>query len=272
MLQVSQLYIYPIKSLAGVAVSSAIITDRGFQYDRRWMLIDDNNRFLSQREISEMALLQVEVLDTGLKVFHKNNPANFINICFIPSGNEKKTVNIWDVFCQAQLVSGEADKWFSQILNTSCRLVYMAENTVVKIDERYAINNDLTSFSDGYPILMLSEASLNNLNSKMTEPLPMNRFRPNLVFTGGDAFIEDGMKEFVINGLTFFGVKPSSRCVVTTIDQNTAAKNKEPLKTLATFRSKNNKIYFGENVIAAGMGEINSGDTITIVKTKESLF
>ena len=185
---------------------------------------------------------------------------------------ETATVDIWGTICEAQLVNAAADKWFSQILNVSCRLVYMAEDTIVKIEEQYAINNDLTSFSDGFPILMLGESSLQDLNSKIEHPLPMNRFRPNLVFTGGSAFIEDTMKEFSINGHTFFGTKPSARCVVTTIDQNTAEKGKEPLKTLSTYRSRNSKIYFGENVIAAGIGKINIGDAIKIVQTKESLF
>ena len=271
-MEVSGLYIYPIKSLAGISVPSVIITDRGFQHDRRWMLVDKNNRFLSQREITAMALLQVEILEDGLKVYHKKDETNYINIPFIPMTGETAIVDIWGTICEAQLVNAAADKWFSQILNVSCRLVYMAEDTIVKIEEQYAINNDLTSFSDGFPILMLGESSLQDLNSKIEHPLPMNRFRPNLVFAGGSAFIEDTMKEFSINGHTFFGTKPSARCVITTIDQNTAEKGKEPLKTLSTYRSRNSKIYFGENVIAAGIGKINIGDAIKIVQTKESLF
>lgn len=272
-MKVSQLYIYPIKSLGGIAVSSVNITDRGFEHDRRWMLIDDNNRFLSQREIAEMALLQVEVLQDGLKVYHKNDKANCIEIPFTTGTAEMITADIWDILCEAQLVNAAADKWFSKILNARCRLVYMPDSTRVKIDERYAINNNnLTSFSDGYPILMISEASLQYLNNKMEAPLLMNRFRPNLVFTDGDAFIEDRMKEFLINECTFFGVKPSERCMITTINQNTTEKGKEPLKTLSIYRKKDAKVFFGENVIAAGTGVINVGDIITILQTKESIF
>ncbi|MBL0357353.1 MAG: MOSC domain-containing protein [Chitinophagaceae bacterium] len=272
MLQVSQLYIYPIKSLAGIAVSAVNITDRGFEYDRRWMLVDANNRFLSQREFAVMALLQVQITVEGLSVFHKQTPDNPIIIPFEPATEEKGIVKIWDASCEATFVSRDADEWFSKILNTVCRLVYMDEDCHVKVDERYSIKKSLTSFSDGYPILMISEASLEDLNSKATEAIPMNRFRPNLVFKGSLAFEEDNMKEFIINGLTFYGVKPSSRCVVTTIDQATAEKRKEPLKTLATYRSKNNKIYFGENIIAAGTGKIHVGDHINMVSTKQSLF
>ena len=229
-MNVSQLYIYPIKSLGGVLVSAVNITARGFEHDRRWMLIDDNNRFLSQREIGEMALLQVEILQNGLKVYHKKNQTNFIEIAFGLTIPGKITVDIWGSFCEATLISQDADKWFSSILNFPCRLVYMPDSTRLPIDERYAVtNNDITSFSDGYPILMISEASLEYLNNKMEEVLPMNRFRPNLVFTNSHAFIEDTMRAFTINGCKFFGVKPSARCVVTTINQDTIEKGKEPL-------------------------------------------
>ncbi len=272
MLQVSQLNIYPIKSLGGTSVPSATLTDRGFEYDRRWMLVDNNNRFLSQREIAGMALLQVDILPDDLKVNHKQHPSEYIKIPLTPAVDERITVDIWGINCEAQLVGPVTDKWFSEILKVPCRLVYMAEETIVKVEEPYAINNDLTSFSDGYPILMIGEASLQDLNDKMEHPLPMNRFRPNVVFTGGEAFLEDKMEKFTINGCTFFGVKQSARCVVTTIDQHTTEKGKEPLKTLSAYRRKEAKVYFGQNVIASGRGEINVGDRITILQTKESLF
>lgn len=251
---------------------SVNITDRGFEYDRRWMLIDANNHFLTQREFAEMALLQVKIINEGLKVFHQKDENNFIIIPFKPVKIERVATDIWGVACEPFLVSDEADKWFSSVLNTSCRLVYMDDATQVKIDERYNIDNKLTNFSDGFPILMISEASLEDLNSRATEALLMNRFRPNLVISNANAFEEDSMKEFVINGITFYGAKPSARCVITTINQSTAAKGKEPLKTLATYRSMNNKIYFGENVIAGGIGKINVGDEIVVVERKESLF
>jgi uncharacterized protein YcbX len=271
MLQVSQLYVYPIKSLGGVSLKSADLTDRGFQYDRRWMLVDGNNRFLTQREINEMALLQVEILNDGLHISHKQNHSNYF-IPFLKTTGKKVTVDIWGTQCDAQLVDQDADDWFTRILNVRCKLVYMPDTTKVFVEKSHAINEDLTSFSDGYPILMISEASLNDLNDRLPESLPINRFRPNLVFSGGSAFEEDTMKEFLINDQTFYGVKPSARCIITTIDQDTAVKNKEPLKTLSTYRSKNNKIHFGENVITGDKGKINIGDTITVLQSKESLF
>jgi uncharacterized protein len=269
---VSHLYIYPIKSLGGIEVPFVNITDRGFEYDRRWMLIDEDNNFLTQREFSVMALLQVEIENNGLKVFHKQKENDYIIIPFEPQKNERAETNIWGVPCKPLLVSDKVDQWFSKVLGINCRLVYMDDETQVEVDERYNINDSLTSFSDGYPILMISEASLADLNSRIEEVLPINRFRPNLVISNVAAFDENRMKEFIINSIKFCGVKPSARCVVTTIDQDTALKGKEPLKTLATYRSKNNKIYFGENVIALSTGKISAGDNVTILEKKESLF
>jgi uncharacterized protein len=126
-MNVSQLYIYPIKSLGGIAVSSVNITDRGFEYDRRWMLIDENNRFLSQREVTNMALLQVEILQHALRVYHKKDETNCIEISFTPTTATFVTVTVWDNSCEAQLVDDNADQWFSKILNIPCRLVYMPD-------------------------------------------------------------------------------------------------------------------------------------------------
>jgi len=140
----------------------------------------------------------------------------------------------------------------------------MPDNTQRRVDGRYAHNKEITSFSDGYPLMLIGQASLDDLNSRLQSPLPMNRFRPNIVFTGGDPFLEDSMKQFEINGVRFFGVKLCARCVITTIDQQTTEKAKEPLKTLSTYRSKNNKIYFGQNLLFHGSGTISIGDAITI--------
>lgn len=270
-MQVSQLYIYPIKSLGGIALQTADITDRGFKYDRRWMLIDSNNRFISQREVAEMALLRVSIAESGLEVFHVSNPADVFEIPFGPYNGVSVPVTVWDAGCNATLVNEEANNWFSNKLKIDCRLVYMNDQDKILIDETYNINNSINSFSDGFPILIASEASLIDLNSRLNEPLPMNRFRPNLVISGSKAFEENEMKEFAIGDIHFFGVKPCARCVITTIDQSTAVKGKEPLKTLATYRNYNNKILFGENVIAMQTGTISVGDKVQVLQTKEAL-
>lgn len=272
MMQVSQLYIYPIKSLGGIAVTVVNITDRGFEYDRRWMLVDENNRFLSQREIAEMALLKVTITGNGLAVQHLNYPGDVLRIPFPPYCDEKIAVQVWDVFTKGTLVSKTADDWFSSKLSVQCRLVYMNDEEGILIDEQYNINNSINSFSDGFPILMISEASLEDLNSRLTERLPMNRFRPNLVISGSTAFGEDNMREFAINHIHFYGVKPCARCIIPTTDQSTGIRGKEPLKTLSTYRNINNKIYFGENVIALQPGRISVGDGITVIETKQTVF
>ncbi|SEM91683.1 hypothetical protein SAMN04488505_10739 [Chitinophaga rupis] len=264
MLAVSELYIYPVKSLGGIALPAASLTDRGFEYDRRWMLVDENNRFLSQREVPLMACLHVELHDDYLVVINIHKPDFFYPIPLQPLTTETTMVTVWDDECPAQWVSAKADAWFSEQLEISCRLVHMPDSSHRHVDERYANNKEITSFSDGYPLLMIGQASLDDLNSRLASPLPMNRFRPNIVFTGGLPFQEDDMQQFGIGDIRFWGVKLCARCVMTTIDQQTAVKTKEPLKTLSTYRMKDNKILFGQNLLYQGRGTIRVGDAITI--------
>lgn len=264
MLTVSELYIYPIKSLGGIALNSATLTDRGFEYDRRWMLVDENNQFITQREVNAMALLKVEAAEHGLLIRNTGVAGEKLLVPYEPTIAETIMVTVWSNHCRAQRVSEAADAWFSKQLGKPCRLVYMPNSTNRFVDGRYAHHKEITSFSDGFPLLLISQASLDDLNGRLSVPLPMNRFRPNLVFTGGTPFLEDTMKQFGINGVTFFCVKPCARCVITTIDQQTGTKAKEPLTTLSTYRMKNNKILFGQNLLYNGKGKITIGDTITI--------
>jgi uncharacterized protein len=268
MLTVSELYIYPIKSLGGIALNTATLTDRGFEHDRRWMLVDANNQFLSQREVNAMALLKVQLTEQGLLVQNSSVPGAELLIPFEPETTDTFTVTVWSNHCRACRVSDAADAWFSKQLGLPCKLVYMPESTHRFVDSRYAHHKEITSFSDAFPLLLIGQASLDELNSRLSTPVPMNRFRPNIVFTGGTAYLEDSMKEFAINGIAFFGVKPCSRCVITTIDQQTGEKAKEPLKTLSAYRMKNNKTYFGQNLLYQGTGTVSVGDTITIHEQK----
>lgn len=263
---ISQLYIYPIKSLGGIGVNSAIVTSRGFQHDRRWLLVDENNSFLTQRVFPQMALLKVEIEVDGLRVAHKTK-GDTIKIPFTAHLYKAKAeVTIWDDTCTAQFVSDEADRWFSTMLGIKCRLVYMPDDTERRVDQNYARGQDITSFSDAYPFLIIGQASFDELNGRLEEALPVNRFRPSIVFTGGKPFEEDLMGSFTIGGITFHGVKLCARCVLTTIDQEKGTKKKEPLKTLATYRQKNNKILFGQNLIHDGRGEIAVGDSLNVLQ------
>lgn len=267
---ISELYIYPIKSLGGIQVNEVQITDRGFEYDRRWMLVNANNRLLTQREHASMALLQTALVNDGIEVYQKNKPEQKALIPFAAEQKERINVTVFDDVCEAVIISSEINEWFSNYLQIPCKLVYMPDDSLRKVDSRYAKEErNITAFSDGYPILMISKASLADLNGKLSEVLPINRFRPNLVIDGVPAFEEDSMEHFTINGISFYGVKPCARCVITTINQQTIEKDKEPLKTLATYRMKNNKIYFGQNVIPATVGKIKIGDNVTILKQAE---
>jgi len=272
MYTISQLYIYPVKSLGGFEVQSAQLTDRGLQYDRRWMVVDSSNNFLTQRVHPSMSLLQAAIVNNELIIYNKNNIADKISTFLQPALVATSKVIVWDDVCQAQYVSAEADEWLSAALNMPCRLVYMPDSEKRKVDSQYALQDEVTSFSDGYPVLIIGQASVDDLNKRMPEPLPMDRFRPNIVFTGGLPYDEDTMEHILVNNIDLYGVKLCARCVLTTINQSTALKAKEPLKTLAGYRMKNNKIYFGQNILYKQTGTIKVGDIIKTIKSKPPAF
>jgi uncharacterized protein YcbX len=262
MLAVSQLFIYPVKSLGGIALDVATVTDRGLQHDRRWLLIDDQHRFLTQREHPVMALFKLSITPTGIGVDFKGDP---FTIPFQPQTNTTHQVQIWNDTCIATVVSEEADNWFSERMGFPCQLVYMPDNTHRKVEAPYAKNNEIVSFADGYPFLIIGQASLDELNGRLEKPVPMNRFRPNIVFTGGTPYQEDNMQHFVIGDIHFYGVKPCGRCIMTTIDQQTATKGQEPLRTLASYRTAHKKVLFGQNLLHTGQGLIRTGDSLEII-------
>lgn len=261
MLTVSELFIYPIKSLGGISVQQAQLTDRGFALDRRWMLVNDNNEFLSQREIPQMALLQCSIHDEQVLITHKISQEAF-SFHLQEHGSERFQATVWAGSCDVVLVSEQANKWFSNMLGIHCRLVYMPEDSTRKVDEDYAINDDIASLSDGFPLTIIGQSSLDDLNARLEEKLGMDRFRPNIIFSGGVPYQEDTMNHFRINHIDLYGVKPCARCPITTTSQQTAERSKEPLKTLAAYRQLNNKVYFGQNVLFKGKGLISVGDRI----------
>jgi uncharacterized protein YcbX len=271
MLSISHLYVYPIKSLGGIELTEARLTDRGIEHDRRWMLVDENNRFLTQREFPQMALLRTAIHANELTVYEKGNEADTIRVNLYPTETATLRVQVWDDVVEAIVMEDEINQWFSAKLNRVCKLVYMPDASQRKVDADYALNNELTGFSDAFPVLMIGQASLDDLNSRLTTAVPMNRFRPNIVFTGGTAFEEDTMQHFRINGIDLYAVKPCARCVVTTTDQETGIIAKEPLKTLASYRTGNNKVYFGQNILYKQEGIIRVGDELNVLQVKEAL-
>lgn len=265
-MQLTHLFIYPIKSLGGISLQEAVVERRGLRYDRRWMLVDAEGRFVSQREIPEMALLRTAITSSFLEVFSKDKPDDRVQIPLEiqPEALPKIMVEVWSDRCAARVMDDGINAWFSRVLKQAVRLVYMPDTTRRRADGRYAPPGQVVSFADGFPFLLIGEASLTDLNSRLAEPVPMDRFRPNLVFTGAEAFEEDQWLDFTIRNQPFRCVKPCARCVMITTDQETAARNAEPLKTLSTYRKKGNKVLFGQNVIWLGQEQalIRVGDTI----------
>ena len=271
MLQLSEIYIYPIKSLGGIRLENSNVTPRGLENDRCFMLVDENGRFLSQREHPQLAVFQTEIEGNFLLITNKKSDQNLrISLSQNPQ-LPSLSVTIWDDKVSAIEVSKEASDWFTQALKIPTRLVYMNEESQRKIEPEYSLSGEeSTSFSDGYPILIIGQSSLNDLNNRLDNPLNINRFRPNFVFTDGEPFEEDAWHEFMVGNVRFFGVKPCARCIMTTIDQEKGEKSgKEPLLTLNKYRKAGNKILFGQNVLIIQLGTVSVGNDVTVLSRKK---
>ncbi len=273
-LTLSALYIYPVKSLRGIAVSSAVVTDRGLRLDRRWMLVDAAGRFMSQRQTPRMALVNVAVKDAGLELCAPGMEP--LQVPFEAPEPAPLEVEVWRDRCEARTVGAAFDRWFSDFLGQDCRLVQMPEQTLRPVDPVYAVHpDDHVSFADGYPFLLITQASLDDLNRRLlargAAPVDMIRFRPNLVIRGSEPYAEDHWRGFCIGTTVFRSVKPCSRCVIPTVDIATGVKGREPLATLTQYRRRDNKVYFGQNLIheppAPGAApELHVGDPVELLE------
>jgi uncharacterized protein len=252
------IHLYPIKSAAGLAPERWDVDDFGLRYDRRWMVVDAAGRMLSQRSHPQLALVRPAIGDGALRIETTGMPA--LELPLVAASAVTTSATIWDDTCAAVWTGERAARWFSDVLEIDCSLVYMPETTVRPANTTYAPPGQRVSFADAFPFLLLSEESLADLNGRMSVPLPMNRFRPNLVIAGGAPFGEDALSSFGAGPLRFRVVKPCDRCVVTTTDQATAERGSEPLRTLATYRRWDGKVYFGQNVVHEGTGRLAVGD------------
>jgi len=259
---VSGLSIYPVKSCAEVSLDSTKVENFGLKNDRRWMIVDEHGVMLTQRKISKMCLIKVEVVNGGLILAA---PAMTLLNINQPAG-EKKNVTVWHDQCQAYDAGDEAAKWLSHFLSIKCRLVYFPDDEFRQVDINYAQQGEMTAFSDGFPLLLISQASLDDLNSKLSNEITMNRFRPNIVVKGCKPFAEDAWKNIRIGDITFRIVKPCSRCVIPNINIETAEREDEPLKTLTSYRKRDNKIFFGQNIIANSVGDITVSMPVEILE------
>ena len=265
------LFLYPVKSLGGYAVAEAEVTARGLRYDRRWLLVDERNRFMTQRQQPELALLAVAPAYNGFLISHRQRPDLLpLFIPFEATPDRTLFVTVWDDILWAWRGTSQADEWLAKALGYPCRLVYMSDMVRRDVEPELNPEGQLVSFADGYPFLLAGEAALVDLNTRLAEPVLMNRFRPNLVFGGGAAYEDDAWEQFRIGEVPFRAVRGCGRCVLTTIDQDTAFKSPvgDPLRTLATYRKAENSTLFGQNVTGPGRGHLRVGDAVTVLSRK----
>ncbi|MFL5495210.1 MAG: MOSC domain-containing protein [Gemmatimonadales bacterium] len=264
-LTLTGLTLYPIKSAAGIRVSHWEVDAFGLQHDRRWMVVDSAGNFLTQRSHPRLALVHPSTRDGALRVEAPDVPA--LELPLHPSSPVRTSVVVWRDRCDALWLGERPAEWFSRVLGCDCSLVYMPDDSVRPTDPIVtprSVPSARVSFADGFPFLLISQESLDDLNGRLTTPLPMNRFRPNLVIAGGHPFVEDELRSFQIAGIRFEVVKPCDRCAITTTDQETARRGKEPLHTLATYRRRGSAVFFGQNVVHQGRGRLSVRDPLLV--------
>jgi MOSC domain-containing protein len=262
----SGLHIYPIKSAGGISLEAWEVDERGLHHDRRWMLVDASGRFMSQRRFPKMALIGVRIEPDFLLVEAPEMPP--LEVPLLPPPANRMLAQVWSDLVEVSTVGGDADRWFGEYLGVSCTLVHLPDESIRPVDPAYGGARDRVGLADGFPFLLISEASLADLNVRLERPVPMNRFRPNLVVGGCEPFAEDDWRSVRIGSITLRAVKPCARCTITTVDQETAATGKEPLRTLARFRRAGNKVLFGQNLIHDTTGTLRVGDPVEVVKTR----
>lgn len=264
-LSLSAIYLYPVKSCAGTRVASAAIGRRGINFDRQWMVVDKGGRFISQRQKPAMALVRPLVSpDGGLLLSAPGMPALAVE----PGRQgEEVAVVVWSDCCLAVDQGERAAAWFEEFLGLPCRLVSMAESFARLVDCQKPVKEvDEVGFADGYPFLLTTDESLACLNARLAQPVPVDRFRPNLVVAGSGAFSEDGWRRIKIADIEFVVVKPCARCSITTVDQATGTLSREPLATLSQFRSAGNEVHFGLNLVHCASGVLREGDPVQVVE------
>lgn len=263
MRKLTQLWRFPVKSLAGARHDRFTVGPRGPAGDRHWMVVDADGRFVSQRQIPRMALLHADLDTQGLTL----NVADGAVLRVSPvAAGEPVTVQVWGDTVAALAPDPAADAWLSEQLGRACRLVCQPDDGVRRVDPAYAAPEDQVDFADGFPFLLVSQASLDDLNARLAEPVDMRRFRPNLVVDGCEPFEEDRWRRIRIGDISFRVVKPCSRCPIPAIDPDSGEKGVEPLATLNSYRRRDSKVYFGQNLIHDGGGELAEGMTVEVLE------
>ena len=268
-IQTQNLYIYPIKSCGGIKITFARLTGRGFQYDRCWALIDENDIVIDQIKYPLLASVKLQLASHALIAQTSNMEP--LHIPFQLAQPANVVIKGYRNQFAAHRVGASADAWFSQVIHAPCRLVYMPDTSRRIVNPAYAINDDVVSFASAYPYHLMNLDSVAYVNTLFTNPVPIEHFRPNIVISGAPAFAEDQWQIIQINGILFHLVKPCDRCAITTVDQkNGKITGTEPLRTLAKFRTVDKKVLFGQYLLATQDGIVQSGDCVQIVKSHMS--
>jgi len=259
---VKSLHIYPIKSLQGINLTSAKLVEYGFQYDRQWMLVDADNQFITQRTLPLMATLSTKIEHNLLVVYTQKSQ---IKIDLNKDLSPDIEVTVWNDTVQACTESDEINHWFSQQLGIPCQLVKLAKDNLRQVDTVFAHNNESVGFADAFPLLVVSQSSIELLNSKLDNPIDMNRFRPNIVIAGLTPHEEDKLSSLIINGIEIKLVKPCDRCTVPSVDQKTGEKRGDVLRALIKYRQFNKNIYFGMNGLQQSIGTISVDQIVQVI-------
>lgn len=264
MAHVAEIRIYPVKGLRGHAVPHATVEPWGLAGDRRYMVVDAAGRFVTQRELPRMAVIEAAFAPGGIAL---SGPGlGRIEVAEPDAGAPHAEVTVWRDRVAARDAGAQAASWLSAALALPCRLVHMADPAAARpVDPDFADPSDRVSFADGFPLLVTNAASLADLNARLTEPVGMDRFRTNLAVEGAEPWAEDGWRRLRVGAVAFAGTKDCARCAVTTVDQDTGTRSErnEPLRTLAGFRRKaGGRIIFGQNLIPRGAGRISVGDAV----------
>jgi uncharacterized protein len=256
---VKELYIYPIKSLAGIRVENAKAEEMGFENDRRWMLIDGENQFITQRKFPMLSQFYPKIREDKITVLYQNTTQEF----FIDESlAEPLFSKVWNDETKVFEVNKVTSKWFTDAVGFECKLVKIANNGDRKHSSsklNVALN---VSLADGYPYLLIGSESLNLLNEKLDEKISIERFRPNIVISTALAHEEDSFENFQIGTVKFKNAKPCGRCIMVNNDPKNGIVKKEPLNTLNTYRKQDHSILFGTNVMCLNEGEISIGDRL----------
>ena len=268
--RVTRLTVYPVKGLGGQPRETVEVQERGFAWDRRWMLIGEDHVFLSQRQHPKLATIRAAVNNGELSLSHGNDQ---IGISVVPPSMAKKLpVTIWRDQVEAVLLP-DIGAWFSDVLDYPCELVFMPATTRRAVNPAYSGVGDIVGFADAYPVLLIGEASLADLNTRLGSPVPMNRFRPNIVVSTEEPFAEDQWGELEIGSALFAGAKASARCAVPTVDQLTGERTgPEPIRTLSKYRRVGEDVFLGQNLLVRRTGSVALEDRVRLGSRIEPVY